>query len=120
MIELDEGPPKYTANRLREAREYLGLTIQDVAVILGTNVPQVRLYEDGYLRPPEPWEEKLSRLFQRPVGYLRGDPEEPVEISPELDALMEKTKLSQNDRGELLDFVQFLHHRAKERGGDGA
>ena len=96
-------------SRWREAREYLGLTLEDVSSFLDSGIYRLAGFENDRrdeLTSAE--KEKLARLYRRPMAWLRGEPTAPVEIAPDLDRLMER--LSEGDRIEVARFAEWLQH----------
>lgn len=102
------------ATRLKEAREYLGLSQQEVADAIKLPRSAISLLENGQ-RGLESTELKaLARLYQRPVSYFTG--EEAAEVLGDVAILAKQaSQLSEQDRAELLRFSQFLAQRAKAR-----
>lgn len=100
------------AAKLKEAREYLGLSQQEVADTLKLSRSAVSLIETAQ-RGIESVELKaLAELYQRPIGFFTG---EEVETMGGDVAMLAKqvAKLSQQDRDELLRFSEFLVQRSK-------
>lgn len=96
--------------RLREAREYLGLSQQEVADLLKLSRPAVTQMEAGNRKVSTLELRELSQLYRRPYDWLVGA-EEPAE--PEEDQLTQALyrttrELSTRDRAQLLQFAQFL------------
>lgn len=107
--------------RLRGAREYLGLSQDEVAKFL--NIPRTALshIESGQRRIDALELKKLAQLYKRPAGHFTGE-------VPAGDALPEDVAhlaraaadLSENDRQELSRFADYLRSRAEsERSSDG-
>jgi transcriptional regulator with XRE-family HTH domain len=107
------------AKRLREAREYLGLSQEYVAE--QTKIPRPAISEiEGGRRKVDSLElKRLSRLYGRPIEYLLGESveeesREAVGAGP--DPLEGKLRsmtrgLKAEDREEILRFVEYLKHR---------
>lgn len=106
-----------TASRLKEAREYLGLSQQDVAEVTSLSRSAVSLIETGHRRVDTVELVALARLYQRSVAYFTG---EEKEILPDdVSALARQaSKLSAKDRSELLRFTEFLMQRSQEASDD--
>lgn len=100
------------ATRLKEAREYLGLSQQEVADALKLPRSAISLIETGQ-RGVESVELKaLAKLYQRPIGHFTG--EETPAMGGEVAMLAKQVaKLSAQDRDELLRFSEYLVQRAK-------
>jgi transcriptional regulator with XRE-family HTH domain len=101
--------------RLREAREYLGLSQEYVAQQTGVPRPAISEIEAGRRKVDSLELKRFSKLYGRPIGFLLGEEEEsavgatadPVELK--LRPMMRNLK--QEDREEILRFVEFLRHR---------
>lgn len=102
------------AIRLREAREYLGLSQQFVADQTGISRVAISAFENGKRKVEALELEGLARLYQYPVTYfLDGALDEPATIR----ALAREAKgLSERDREEVLRFAQFLKAAGLPRG----
>ena len=103
--------------RLKEAREYLGLSQQEVATALNLPRTAVSMMESGQ-RGVESLELKaLAKLYQRPVAYFTGEDEElGAGVGADVALLAKQVaKLSDQDRGELMRFSEFLMQRSQAR-----
>jgi transcriptional regulator with XRE-family HTH domain len=103
--------------RLKEAREYLGLSQQEVATALNLPRTAVSNMESGQ-RGVESLELKaLAKLYQRPVAYFTGEEEEfGAAVGADVAMLAKQVaKLSDQDRGELMRFSEFLMQRSQAR-----
>ncbi len=93
--------------RLREAREVLGLTQEDVAGALGIPRTSVIAVEAGRRKVTGLELRRLGRLYRRPVEWLLGE-DTPVASGSE-EALNRATaELSAQDKEQVLRFAQFL------------
>ncbi len=101
------------ADRLRETREFLGLSQQEVAAALGPTVGLTRLavsaIETGRRRVESVELAALARVYGQPVSYFlasrqktRPEPEEVKFIA------RAASKMTPGDRAELLRFAEFL------------
>jgi transcriptional regulator with XRE-family HTH domain len=105
------------AERLKEAREYLGYSQQEVASVLKLPRTAISLIENGQRGVDSVELSALAKLYQRPIGYFTGD--EALPISADVALLAKQvSKLSEQDRGELLRFSEFLAQRAQARTRD--
>lgn len=99
--------------RLREAREYLGLTLQHVADVLHVDMSAVSMWETDRRRPHSSNLTRLAAYYKVSLTWLvdgqpAGDEEAARLFSPALsDAL---SRLTPNDRVQVLRFAQFLRH----------
>lgn len=96
--------------RLRSARETLGLTQEDVASALGIPRTSVISMEAGKRNVTALELRRLARLYRRRVTWILGEePEEAEPASAEDEALYRATsELSDDDREQVLRFAQFL------------
>lgn len=113
MTPRPDTPPM--TNRLKEAREYVGLTLLEIAGFLYVDVEDITRLEAGNSLDfvDSEWD-RLGKLYRRPVAWLRGHPMPSVEISPELHDLIEQKSLSEGDRREIIAFAEWLHHSRQE------
>lgn len=109
----DEERQQRLADRLREAREYLGLSQQFVAD--HTHIPRVAIsaIENGKRKVEALELEALAALFKYPVTYfLDGALEEPASVRA---LAREATDLSERDREEVLRFAQFVKSYGRQQ-----
>ena len=108
---MPENARKKLCERLRAAREYLGLSQEEVAQRIGLPRPAISQIENGNRRVDAIELATLARLYQRPASHFTG--EESVAEAPHLEMLKRAaTELSQKDREEVLRFAEFLRDRA--------
>ena len=107
-------------DRLRIAREYVGLKQEEVAQHL--NIPRSALsnIEAGQRKVEALELSRLAKLYQRPHSWFTGDDvvtedEFPAEIAHVARAA---AKLSSQDRQELARFADFLRSRARTKASD--
>ncbi len=100
------------AAKLKEAREYLGLSQQEVADTLKLPRSAISLIETSQ-RGVESVELKaLAQLYQRPIGHFTD--EEPQTMGGDVALLAKQvSQLSERDRDELLRFSEYLVQRSK-------
>lgn len=94
------------AQKLRDAREYLGLSQQFVADQTGIPRMAVSAIENGKRRVDALELERLAALYRHPVSYFLGV-DESVPASVQLLA-REAGELTESDREEVLRFARFL------------
>lgn len=107
------------AERLREAREYLGFSQEEVANFLGVARSALSNIENGQRRVEALELKKLAQLYKRPVGHFTGEADgaEP-HVAPDVAHLARKaSELSPQDREELSRFADFLRARKQEQKG---
>jgi transcriptional regulator with XRE-family HTH domain len=97
---------RVVAARLREARETLGLTQEDVAGALGIQRTSVIAMEAGRRNVTALELRRLARLYRRSVEWLWGEDTSPATVD---NALYRATvELSPDDKEQVLRFAQFL------------
>lgn len=106
--------------RLREAREYLGFSQEEVATALGLSRPAITHIEAGNRRVEAIELEKLSKLYGRPVAYfLSGEEENAFADAKVAFAARALQGLSSRDLEEVMRFASYLRNssRASSRKG---
>ncbi len=104
--ESDAGEQIALAQRLREAREYIGLLQEDVAVALEIPRASVSAIESGKRRVSSLELRRLGRLYRRPVAWLLG--EEGAEVDMNAPLYRATAALSDQDKEQVLRFAEFL------------
>lgn len=98
--------------RLRGAREYLQLSQDEVARLLGIPRAAVSLMESGQRKVEALELKKLAEVYQRPLNYFTGEALPPPDLPAEVEHLARKVaELSDQDRKELARFADFLKSR---------
>jgi transcriptional regulator with XRE-family HTH domain len=109
---------KVLGERLREAREYLGFSQDQVAVFLDVSRSALSLMETGQRKVDALELKKLAALYKRPVGYFTDEEAEDISFGTDVKHLARKaSELSPEDREELDRFADFLRARKKQKGG---
>jgi transcriptional regulator with XRE-family HTH domain len=106
--------------RLKEAREYVGLKQEDVAKKLGIPRSALSNIEAGSRKVDAIELAQMAKLYQRPVAWFTGeDASGAAEKMPEEVAHVARAaaSLSQQDRQELARFADFLKSRARAKAG---
>lgn len=99
--------------RLKEAREYLELSQEEVARELGVPRTAISLMESGQRKVNALELQRLARLYQRPVGYFTGEEISEAALPPQVAHLARAAvKLSSRDRDELARFADYLRARS--------
>lgn len=106
--------------RLKEAREYVGLKQEDVAKKLGIPRSALSNIEAGSRKVDAIELARLAKLYQRPVAWFTG--EDPHGVAGKTPAEVEyvaraAAALSRQDRQELARFADFLKSRARTKAG---
>lgn len=105
------------AGRLREAREALGFTQEEVSGALGIPRTSVHAMETGKRNVSALELRRLARLYRRRVEWLLGEDAEPVGAD---NALHRATQtLSEEDKEQVLRFAEFLAAGTPRRGDGG-
>jgi transcriptional regulator with XRE-family HTH domain len=109
---------KALGERLREAREYLGFSQDQVATFLGVSRSALSLMETGQRKVDALELKKLAGLYKRPVGFFTGEEAEEVSFGTDVKHLARQvSELSPDDREELGRFADFLRARKQKKGG---
>jgi transcriptional regulator with XRE-family HTH domain len=103
--------------RLRNAREYVGLKQEDVARHLSIPRSALSHIEAGQRKVDALELTRIAKLYQRPVSWFTGETDSPGNELPKDVAHVAKAaaKLSSEDRQELARFADFLRSRAKAK-----
>jgi transcriptional regulator with XRE-family HTH domain len=100
--------------RLREAREYLGLSQDEVAKYLGIPRTALSHVESGQRRVDALELKKLAQLYKRPVVYFTGESQSDAGMPEDVAHLARAAAgLSEGDRRELNRFAEYLRSRAE-------
>jgi transcriptional regulator with XRE-family HTH domain len=116
-VQSNENDRILIGTRLKDAREYLQLSQDEVAKILEIPRTAISLMEAGQRKVDAIELKKLSRIYQRPIDYFTGGTMDVVAPIPESVQHLARTaaKLSDRDREELLQFARFLQSRQSTR-----
>ena len=103
-------------DRLRMAREYVGLKQEEVAQKLSIPRSALSNIEAGLRRVEAIELTRLAKLYQRPVSWFTGE-QTPDETLPNEIAHVARAaaSLSSQDREELARFADFLKSRARSK-----
>jgi transcriptional regulator with XRE-family HTH domain len=94
--------------RLRDTREYLGLSAAHVAQVAGIEPAQLAALEAGQEEPNELLLHRLARAFGCTPALLSEDQPGPEEIPAAIARMT--SGLSDHDRAEALTFAWYLRH----------
>jgi transcriptional regulator with XRE-family HTH domain len=94
--------------RLRESREYLGLSQEAVAVHLAITRPAISAMENGKRKVSSVELRELARLYKRPYAYFLGEDEAPEEDETTKALFRATREMTDRDREQVLRFAQFL------------
>lgn len=109
---------KTLGERLRESREYLGFSQEEVAAFLDVSRSALSLMETGQRKVDALELKKLAGLYKRPIGYFTGEEAEESSFGADVQHLARKVaELSPDDREELARFADFLRAKKQKKGG---
>lgn len=103
------------SQRLREAREYLGLSQEFVAEQLHVPRASVSAIETGKRKVSSLELKRLAQLYKQPISQFLGDDNQAEDTQDEtVRALFRTTRaLSDEDRRQVLRFAQFLRQAGR-------
>jgi transcriptional regulator with XRE-family HTH domain len=109
--------------RLKTAREYVGLSQEEVAKHLGIPRSALSNIEAGQRKLDALELTKLAKLYQRPVTWITGEETDRSSQDSELPAEVAHLAraaagLSKQDRLELTRFADFLKSRSRAKGSN--
>lgn len=111
MLPADEERERL-GNRLRESREYLGLSQEFVAEHLGIPRASMSAMENGKRKVSSLELKQLARIYKQPLSYFLGEDEFAHDEQSQdviFSALYRTARaLSDQDRQQVLRFAQFL------------
>jgi transcriptional regulator with XRE-family HTH domain len=109
------------AERLREAREYLGFSQDQVAQHLGISRSALSNIETGQRKVEAVELKRLAALYKRPQTHFTGELGPPGEpLPPDVEHLARTAStMTPKDREELTRFADFLRSRTQS-GGSGS
>jgi len=107
-MNMDQNEQQAVGQRLRSARETLGLTQEDVAGALRIQRTSVIAIEGGKRNVTALELRRLGRLYRRSVSWILGEEPDP-EVVGDNGALYRATaELSAEDKAQVLRFAEFL------------
>lgn len=102
--------------RLREARRYLGLKQDEVAIYLKIQRSALSEIEAGNRRVEALELNRLAKLYRQPVTYFMGEDDAAAGLPVDVAHLARQAAdLSRKDRDELGRFAEYLRARASTR-----
>jgi transcriptional regulator with XRE-family HTH domain len=108
---------KSLGGRLREAREYLGFSQEEVATFLGVSRSALSNIETGQRKVEALELKRLAGLYKRSLSHFTGEEAEGVTFEADIAHLARKaSELSAADRAELARFADFLRARKQADG----
>ena len=106
MADVSDGQRQDLARRLKESREFVGLTQEDVSSALNIQRTSVHAIEAGTRNVSATELAQLAKLYDRRVEWLLGN--ETVPVGADTALFRVASELSENDRVQLLKFAEFL------------
>lgn len=98
--------------KLKESREYLNLSQDEIAKEVGISRAAISLVESGQRKVEALELKEFARIYQKPVGFFTGQEAGEDELSGEVKHLARAFEgLSEKDREELKSFAEFLRSR---------
>ncbi len=111
---------KALADRLKDTREYLGLSQQFVSEQTGIPRSAISDIERGVRKVESLELKKLSRVYRYPVEYFLGSDSDADQASPDDGTVQALARaagdLTKEDQEEVLRFANFLKHYGRSRG----
>jgi transcriptional regulator with XRE-family HTH domain len=107
----DDDEQKYVmmGARLRQAREFLGLSQEAVAEALGIPRASISAMETGRRKVSSLELRDLAHLYKRPLDWFYASETEPIDEDETVVALFRATRtLNQEDKEQVLRFAEFL------------
>lgn len=112
-----EGDRRAMGERLRQAREYLGFSQEEVAKYLGISRSALSNIETGQRKVDALELKKLASLYKHPVTHFTGEDPEDQAVGEDVAHLARKaSELSAEDRAELGRFADFLRAKKQTKG----
>lgn len=102
--------------RIKEAREYLGYSQDEVGAVLGFSRSGVSLMESGNRKIEVLELQKLAKLFERPMSFFTDEPDKASKADKQIAALARMAgTLAAGDIEELRKFADYLQARAQAK-----
>lgn len=101
------------SERLRQAREYIGLNQEEVARIMKLPRTAVTAIESGQRKVEATELKRLATIYRQPISYLTGERGSERELPADVAHMARAaSELSQDDRKELSRFAEYLRTRS--------
>lgn len=109
----DEIERRQLGEKLRQAREYVGYSQDEVAAVLRLPRTAITNVESGQRKVEAIELKRLAELYRRSVAYFTGETEAADALPADVAHLARQVaKLSSRDREELGRFADFLRQRS--------
>ena len=112
-----DGDRKALGERLRQAREYLGYSQDQVSTLLGIPRSALSLMETGQRKVEVLELKRMAVLYKRPVSHFTSEGEDEVFGADVRHLARKVAELSEDDRKEVDQFADFLRARKKAKEG---
>jgi transcriptional regulator with XRE-family HTH domain len=113
--QIPEEERQLLGSRLKDAREYLELSQDEVAKVLDLPRTAISMIENGQRKVDAIELKKLAEMYQRPISYFTGEEKTGSALPKNVEHLARTAaKLTDRDREELLRFAQFLQERERK------
>lgn len=112
-----EAERRRLCERLRQAREYLKLSQDEVARYLGIPRTALTNIESGQRRIDAIELKRLADLYRQPVSHFTGEAEATALPADVTHLARAAAKLSVKDRDELSHFAEYLRVRSAAKKG---
>jgi transcriptional regulator with XRE-family HTH domain len=110
---MKEETRKEIGSRLKEAREYLGISQEEASNAVNIPRPAISLIESGQRKLDSVELCAFAKLYQRPVSYFTEE-SKPETTNEEISVLARNfSSLSEKDKKELIQFAEFLSQKGK-------
>ena len=115
----DEIERRNLGEKLRQAREYVGFSQDEVAAVLKVPRTAITNIESGQRKVEAIELKRMAELYRRSVTFFTGGEEGAETLPADVAHLARQAaKLSSRDRAELGRFAEFLRDRSKARDED--
>lgn len=112
----DEAERRRLGEKLRQAREYVGFSQDEVAAFLKVPRTAVGNMESGQRKVEALELKRLAELYRQSVGYFTGEDDAAAALPADVATLARQAaKLSVKDREELERFAEFLKSRSSTK-----
>lgn len=116
MSNPDEAERASLREKLKEQREYLGYSQEEVADAVGMARSAISLIENGQRKIEVLELSRLAKLYQKSVGYFTGDSDIQQRVPENVQVLTRlASNLTKNDLAELQQFAEFLQTRKENK-----
>lgn len=110
----NDDPRTMIGARLKEAREYLGISQEEAANTAKVPRSAISLIESGQRRLDSVELMALAKLYMRPMAYFTDD-DYSIELDPDAAVFARNySELSPEDKKELSQFAEFLSMRSNK------